>query len=82
MSWDYKLQFTWQHDRLYLAQHLIILHVIHAIGTDLSFQSVLVEFATDIDQECGGAGVDVAGQINIVYIPRDMNAITQDHTND
>lgn len=68
-------------DGLYLSQHLIILHVVHLVGTDLSFQSVLVELAADVDQQRGRAGINVAAHRDVANIPRNMDAITQDHTN-
>lgn len=63
----------------YLAQHLIILHVVHTVGADLPLQSILVESATDVDQEGGGAGVNDAAQGGRVNIARNVNTVSQDH---
>lgn len=69
-------------DVLYLSQHLIILHIVHLVGTDLSFQCVLVEFATDVDQQRGRTGINVAAHRDVANVPRNMDAISQDHSNE
>lgn len=60
---------------MYLSQHLIVLHLVHLVGTDLSFQSVLVELAADVDQQSGGAGVDVAAQRDVADVTRNVDAV-------
>lgn len=72
---------AWQQHCLYLSQHLIVLHVVHLVGIDLSFQSILIEFTTDVDQQCGGAGINVTAQRDAANIPRNMDAVAQDHAN-
>lgn len=66
---------------MYLSQHLIILHVVHLIGTDLPLQSVLVEFTTDVDQQSGGAGVNGAAHRDVADVPGNVDAVAQDHAN-
>lgn len=66
----------------HLSQHLIVLHVVHLIGADLSFQGVLVKFAADIDQQRGGARVDRTAQHAVAHVPRNVDAVAQDNTNE
>lgn len=70
------------HDGFYLAQHLIVLHILHLVGTDLPFQTVLIEFVADVDEQSGRAGIEVAAQCDVVNIPRNTDAIAQDHTDE
>lgn len=69
----------------HLAQHLILIirHIIHLVGTGTNdpFQSVLIEFATDVHQHSGRAGINVTVQNDTVSIVRDMDAIAQDYAN-
>lgn len=67
------------HAGLYLSQHFIILHVVHLVGVDLSFQGVLVEFPADVDQQGGGAGVYGAAQRGVADVPGNVDAVAQDH---
>lgn len=60
----------------YLSQHLVVLHVVHLIGTDLSFQSILIEFTADVDQQRGWAGIDRTAQCDIANIPRNVDAVS------
>ncbi len=55
------------------------MHIVHLVGTDLSFQSVLVEFTADVDQQSGGAGINVAAHRDVADVPGNMDAISQDH---
>lgn len=66
----------------YLPQHLVVLYVVDLVGADLSFQSVLVELAADVDQQGGGAGVNVAAHRHVADVPRNVDAVAQDHADE
>ena len=65
---------------MYLAQHLVVLNFIHLVGIDLSLQGVLVVLATDVDEQRGRAGVDVATESDVTDVTGHVDAITQDHS--
>ena len=49
-------------------------------AADLPLQGVLVESATDIDQQSGGAGVDGTAEHRVVHALGHVDAEPQDHT--
>lgn len=65
----------------HLAQHLVVLHVIQLVGIDLPLQCVLVKLAADVDEQCGGAGVDRAAQGDVTHVARNVDGVAQDHAN-
>lgn len=65
----------WVGHEVYLTKHLIVLHLIHLLGTDLSLQCVFVELAADVHEQGGRAGIHVATQGDVVDVSRHMNAI-------
>lgn len=66
---------------LYLAKHLVVLYIIDLRGADLTLQTVLVELATDVDEQCGRAGVDMATEGDVTNVTGYVDTIAQDHPN-
>lgn len=66
---------------VYLAQHVILLHVMDLPWVDFPFEGVLKELAADIEQEGAGRSyVHDAAHRGLVVVTGGGNAVTQDHT--
>lgn len=64
----------------YLAQHVILLHVVDLSGVDLPFQGVLKEFAADIKQQgADGPLCQLAARRCLVVIACGGDAVAQDY---
>lgn len=64
----------------YLAQHVILLHIMDLSGVDLPFQGVLKEFTTDIKQQgADGPLRQLAAWRCLVVIAGGGDAVAQDH---
>lgn len=64
----------------YLAQHVILLHIVDLSGVDLPFQGVLKEFTADIKQQgADGPLSQHAARRCLVVIAGGGDAIAQDH---
>ena len=50
-----------------LSQHLIVLNLVTFGTADFPLQSVLVESSTDVDQDCGGAGVHSTAEDHVAH---------------
>ena len=66
---------------IYLAQHIILLHVVDLPGVDLPFEGVLKELAADVEQQGADRPLlqDAAGW-GLVVVAGGWNAVTQNHT--
>lgn len=64
----------------YLAQHVVLLHIVDLSGVDLPFEGVLKEFTADIKQQgADGPLRQHAARRRLVVIAGGGDAITQDH---
>lgn len=64
----------------YLAQHVVLLHIVDLSGVDLPFEGVLKEFTADIKQQgADGPLRQHAARRRLVVIAGGGDAVAQDH---
>lgn len=71
----------WCFSDCYLAQHVVLLHIVNLSRVDLSFEGVLKELAADIKQQ--GASrpfLQRAARGGLVVVAGGRDAVSQDHT--
>lgn len=66
----------------YLAQHVILLHIVNLSGVDLPFERVLKELAADIKQQGADRSfLQRAARGCLVVVAGGGDAVSQNHTN-
>lgn len=65
----------------YLAQHIVLLHIVNLSGVDLPFEGVLIELAADIKQQGADRSfLQRAAWGCLVVVAGGGDAVPQNHT--